>query len=60
MQGLPAGGFGPALLSWETLRAWAAFMRVELRPWEALALVRLGNLRARVIAEGIKPKGPAK
>jgi hypothetical protein len=57
--GLPSGGFGPAVVTWETLRAWCALMRVTLRPWEALALVRLGEVRARVIGDAIKAARPA-
>jgi len=60
MLGVGGNGMSPAVVTWEGLRAWAAFTRTELQPWEALALVQLGNLRARVISEEIdrrRPKG---
>ncbi|MCK1568992.1 hypothetical protein IVB08_34605 [Bradyrhizobium sp. 173] len=48
--GLASNGFGPALVTWEALRAWSEFMAVSLEPWEAKVLVTLGYRRA-VIAD---------
>lgn len=44
--GLASNGFGPALVTWEALRAWSEFMSVRLEPWEAKVLVTLGYKRA--------------
>ncbi|MBN8960575.1 MAG: hypothetical protein J0H71_05540 [Rhizobiales bacterium] len=49
--GLPSGGMGPAVATWESLEAWTRQMRVELEPWEARAMIRLGHLRAVVQSE---------
>jgi len=51
-QGLPSGGFGPSLMTWEAIAAWQRLMDVgPLEPWEVKTLVDLGMLRARVSAE---------
>jgi hypothetical protein len=44
-------GFGPAIVSWQAMRAWADFMQVDLDPWEARALVKLGEERAAILSE---------
>jgi hypothetical protein len=44
-------GFGPAVVTWEALRAWSDLMGVTLEAWEARALVFLGMLRASIAAE---------
>lgn len=49
--GLAANGFGPALVTWEALRAWSEFMAVSLEPWEAKVLVTLGYRRAVIDSE---------
>ncbi len=49
--GLSANGMGPALVTWEGLHAWCELMGHELEHWEALALVRLGHLRAVIESE---------
>ena len=49
--GVSQNGMGPALVTWEGLRAWCELMRITLEPWESLALVRLGQCRARVDSE---------
>lgn len=51
VMGLPVNGNVPPVVTWESLHAWCAFMRIDLSPWEALLMVRLGNLRATVITE---------
>lgn len=33
-------------VTWEGLAAWCALTGIELAPWEANAMVRLGNVRA--------------
>lgn len=32
-------------VTWEGLSAWCALMDIALAPWEASAMVRLGNVR---------------
>lgn len=49
--GLSSNGFGPALVTWEALRAWSEFMAVRLEPWEAKVLVTLGYKRAVIDGE---------
>lgn len=54
--GLASNGFGPALVTWEALRAWSEFMSVSLEPWEAKVLVTLGYRRAVIDDEEQKKK----
>lgn len=49
--GLALSGMAPPVVTWEGLAAWASLMGVVLDPWEALAMVRLGRLRARILSE---------
>lgn len=49
--GMASGGMGPAVATWEGLTAWCARMRVDLEPWEARAMIRLGHIRAVVQSE---------
>lgn len=51
--GIAAGGFAPAVVTWESLQAWRNQMRLELDPWECVALVQLGQLRAVVQSEDL-------
>lgn len=44
-------GFGPAVVTWQALASWAGFMRVDLEPWEARTIVRLGATRAAILSE---------
>jgi hypothetical protein len=46
-------GFGPAIVTWPALANWASFMRLDLEPWEARTLVRLGTTRAAVLSEDV-------
>ncbi len=55
--GLSSNGFGPALVTWEALTAWSAFMAVTLEPWEAKVLVTLGYKRALIDGEEQKKRG---
>ncbi|WP_420133957.1 phage tail assembly chaperone [Rhodopseudomonas sp.] len=52
--GLSSNGFGPAVVTWEALRAWSSFMRLRLEPWEARALVDMGAMRASILMEDTK------
>lgn len=54
--GLGSNGFGPALVTWEALRAWSEFMAVALEPWEAKVLVTLGYRRAVIDDEEQRKK----
>lgn len=49
--GMGSGGFGPAMLTWECLRAWCELTGRQIEPWEAQALMRLSVLRATVVSE---------
>jgi len=49
--GMPSGGFGPAVITWETLTAWSALRGVDIDPRDALVLVRLGHRRAVILQE---------
>lgn len=42
--GRSGGGFGPAQLSWQDLRAWSEMTATDLRPWEAKTILRLDAL----------------
>lgn len=55
VQGLPANGMCPSPVAWTDLAAWSGLTGTELCPWEARALVALGDLRARVLAEDVSP-----
>lgn len=48
--GLEASSYGPAVASWSQVEVWARVMGYELKAWEALALVRLGRVRAWVMS----------
>jgi hypothetical protein len=58
VQGVGSNGFGPALITWESLRAWCGLTGERLQSWEARALVRLGYARAAI--EGEKQSAKAK
>jgi hypothetical protein len=49
--GLDTGGFGPASITWQGLKAWSDLMQQAIEPWEAMTLVRLGMLRASIASE---------
>jgi len=49
--GLDGNGFSAPVISWMQLDAWCRLRNVTLEPWEALALVQLGMLRASVLSE---------
>lgn len=54
--GLCSNGFGPAVVTWEALKAWSEFCSVALEPWEARVLVELGHRRAVIDGEEQKKK----
>lgn len=56
--GIEAPGFGAPVVTWEAVYAWSSLMGIELEPWEAMALVDLGQKRAMILLE--KPKGHVK
>lgn len=57
--GLAPTGFGPAMVTWEAVRAWQQMSGAgPVEPWEARALIRLGMARAAVQAER-KPQNAA-
>jgi hypothetical protein len=56
--GLAISGMGPSAVTWEGLYAWSLQMRVELESWEALALIRIGYVRAVVLSEDPKKARP--
>ena len=58
--GLSSNGFGPPLVTWESLRAWSEFMAVNLEPWEAKVLVTLGYRRAVIDDEEQQKKAKAR
>lgn len=49
--GVAATGMGPTIVTWEAVAAWSLLMWVRLEPWEAGAMVRLGQARAAIQAE---------
>ena len=51
VRGIGSGGFGPPVVTWADLHFWQHQMGVRLRPWEAMTLVDLGNLRASIANE---------
>lgn len=53
--GMAATGMGPPLVTWEGLAAWCGLTGIELEPWEALALTRIGHARAVILSES-KPQ----
>lgn len=42
---------GPAVITWADLAAWCSLTQVSPAPWEANAIIRLGNVRAVVMSE---------
>lgn len=55
--GLPCSGMATPVVTWESLAAWCAVMRINLDAWEASAMVSLGMLRAKIASEKTKPNG---
>ena len=51
VMGIDGNGFAPPVISWAHLDAWCRLRGVALEPWEALALVQLGVIRAVVLSE---------
>jgi hypothetical protein len=50
-EGLAITGMAPPVITWESLAAWCELRRMVIEPWESLALVRLGRLRAEIQSE---------
>lgn len=48
--GLDSGGWGPPVVTWQSLAAWSQLTGVILQPREACILVQLGAARAAVIS----------
>lgn len=57
--GLASGGMGYPVVTWEGLAAWCEFQGLRLAYWEALAMVRLGQLRASTLSEKTSKTKPA-
>jgi len=49
--GLAVSGMAPPVVTWEGLASWCWLTGIALDPWEALAMARLGRLRARILSE---------
>jgi hypothetical protein len=49
--GLQASGMAMPHVTWEGLSAWCELMDIALVPWEARAMVRLGNVRAAELSK---------
>jgi hypothetical protein len=49
---------GVATVTWEGLAAWCELTGIELKPWEARAMVRLGNVRANALTPKPEEKKP--
>jgi len=50
--GMPINGMAPPRISWETVRAWQACMRIDaIEPWEAECIIHLGAIRAAIQSE---------
>lgn len=47
--GLAANGMMPSIVTWEGLAAWCDLRGIVLEPWEARAMVQLGNMRAAAL-----------
>jgi len=54
--GLQGSGFGIPVITWRDLSAWKENTGTPLEPWEAKALVILGNLRAFVTGQKVAGK----
>lgn len=48
--GLESGGWGVPVVTWQSLDAWSRLTGVTIAPCEALALVRIGAIRAAVVS----------
>lgn len=51
--GVAVNGMAPAVVTWEGVAAWSRLMGIDLEPWEAMTMIRLGHLRANTEAEKI-------
>jgi len=54
--GIQPNGWSPPIVSWVDLHAWHVETGIDLSRWEALTLIRLGQLRASIIADQSKDK----
>jgi hypothetical protein len=54
--GISSAGFGVPAVTWENVQCWKTLMRVEIDPWEAALMVRLGQLRASILSEPEKKR----
>ncbi len=51
--GLAVNGMSYPAVTWEGVSAWSNLMGISLESWEALTMIRLGNLRANIESEKI-------
>lgn len=49
--GLQVNGMVVPHVTWEGIAAWCELMDIALAPWEARAMVRLGNVRAAALSK---------
>lgn len=56
--GITSNGMAPPVITWVDVQAFDIAGDHGLQPWEKRMLVKLGNLRASIMAEE-KPKKPA-
>lgn len=57
IDGVAFNGMTQPSITWLDLRAWCDLTGVKLDPWHAKALVRLGAVRADILAERTKDGG---
>ena len=58
--GLAPSGFAPPIVTWEALESWSRQMDIDVAPWEARMLVRLGQMRADILMEKAATPAPQK
>ncbi len=58
IEGTEGNGFGAPRTGWLVLAAWSDLSRTLLEPWEARALVKIGNVFASVHNEDIGKTKP--
>ena len=54
--GLPINGMCVPRVAWADIEAWSRVMRIEVAPWEAAALVAIGNVRCEVESRAMTEK----
>jgi hypothetical protein len=60
IQGIQGNGWSHPVITWECLAAWSRLTENVLEPREAIAIIKLGSLRAGILNEALNKKNGGK